>query len=184
VNDPSLPRPWSAHSVGSSIYEKKHQQQFKQQKPNNKLSDDKEAKDKKKSKSKSSIVDENNGKLREFLEVMQHGSKSKTWTNDDLTILDSQSGTKIEGSDDELYQDLSKKSKDKKSDYKKKISTKPINEDSESKSENSSEGEGVNMTKDLVSDFDWLKSRMKRKLDLEDDDDEDDEEVNIYLIRG
>ncbi|PKC17311.1 hypothetical protein RhiirA5_459199, partial [Rhizophagus irregularis] len=127
VNDSSLPRPWSAHSTGSSRYEKSHQQQ----KPDDKLVDDnvKATKDKKKSKSKISIVDENNEKLHEFLEVMQPRSKSKTWANDDLTTLDSQHGkkskignenksvkknAKSEESDDELYQDLRYKTKDKK----------------------------------------------------------------------
>ncbi|PKY41079.1 hypothetical protein RhiirA4_498108 [Rhizophagus irregularis] len=177
VNDSSLPRPWSAHSTGSSRYEKSHQQQ----KPDDKLVDDnvKATKDKKKSKSKISIVDENNEKLHEFLEVMQPRSKSKTWANDDLTTLDSQHGkkskignenksvkknAKSEESDDELYQDLRYKTKDKKSgDKKESLLSKPVKKNNEA-------------NEDLVSDGDWLKSKMRKNFDLEKEEDEEEEE--------
>ncbi|RIA86197.1 hypothetical protein C1645_344933 [Glomus cerebriforme] len=186
VNDSLLPRPWSAHSVGSSEYEKRHQQN-----PNNKSLDgiSKVDKDKyRKSNSKFSIVDEKNEKLQEFLEVMQPRSKSKTWANDDLTTLDSQYGkkskigsekkptknnAKIEGSDDEFYQDLLNKTKDKKKGDDKRV--KPINNKNEAKILSEENENEFDTTKDLVSDIDWLKSRMRRKFDLEDDDEEDNE---------
>ncbi len=196
MNDSSLSRPWSAHSVGSSRYEKKHQQS-QQQKPNNKSLGDtsKVNKDQKKLKSKIAVGDKNNEKLQEFLEVMQPRSKSKTWTNDDLTILDShwkkfelgnesksmkKKDAKIgESDDDELYQDLSKKDDKKKKDLAKSTNN---NNNNNSKSETSSsesedeEEQDVDMTKDLISDMDWLKLRMNKKLDLE-----DEEEVSYYL---
>ncbi|GBB91356.1 hypothetical protein RclHR1_01860010 [Rhizophagus clarus] len=171
VNDPSLSRPWSAHSVGSSKYEKRHQQQ----KPNDKILDDNIKATK--SKSKISIVDENNERLHEFLEVMQPRSKSKTWANDDLTILNSQHGeksiignetkpankiAKFEDSDDELYQDLTYKIKDKESGDKKESLSKPVKKNKASE--------------DLVSDSDWLKSRMRKKFDLEEEEENEEEE--------
>ncbi|CAG8619995.1 6527_t:CDS:10 [Funneliformis mosseae] len=129
VNDSSLSRPWSAHSV-------------------------------------------------EFLEVMQPRSKSKTWANDDLTILDShlknskvinesnpiKKNAKIEKSDDdELYQDLPKQGK---KDVTKSANNKNNMSSSESEDE---EMQDVDTTIDSISDTDWLKSRMRGKLDLEDE---------------
>ncbi|CAG8450668.1 5473_t:CDS:10, partial [Scutellospora calospora] len=99
VCDPTLPRPWSAHSAGSSSYQKKH---FQKSEANSiEIKKRKVKKD----------DDDNDEKLKEFLEVMKPRSKSKTWTNDDLTILETQQSLKNviidDDSDDELYQDLS-----------------------------------------------------------------------------
>ncbi|CAG8638713.1 25124_t:CDS:10 [Cetraspora pellucida] len=103
VSDPTLSRPWSAHSVGSSSYQKKHFQKSEANSVEIK---------KKKVKNDDLNNDLNNEKLEEFLEVMKPRSKSKTWANDDLTILESQQSSKhfiTNDSDDELYQDLPNK---------------------------------------------------------------------------
>ncbi|CAG8654596.1 25827_t:CDS:10 [Gigaspora margarita] len=101
VCDPALPRPWSAHSVGSSKY---HKNNFQKSEANSI-----EIKKKRVKNDDDNINDE---KLKEFLEVMKPRSKSKTWANDDLTFLESQSNLKniiTNDSDDELYQDLPNK---------------------------------------------------------------------------
>ncbi|CAG8605516.1 9523_t:CDS:10 [Funneliformis caledonium] len=115
VNDSSLSRPWSAHSVGSSRYEMKHQQ-FRQQNPNNKSLDD------------------------------------------------TSKNAKIEKSDDdELYQDLPKQGK-------KNVTKSANNKNNMSSSESEDEEmQDVDTTIDSISDTDWLKSRMRGKLDLEDE---------------
>ncbi|CAG8545497.1 6357_t:CDS:10 [Diversispora eburnea] len=161
VNDLLLPRPWSAHSVGSSSYQKRHAQNS--QKPSQLKSDEEDnvmtKKKSKKSKSQEKLeksnlsdnvkVDNNNqdDKLHEFLEVMQPRSKSKTWANDDLTILDKKRSTvKIQkdDSDDNLYQDLPKKKKNDGSGHNKKSEKKEMND---------------------TNDMDWFKSKMRRKID-------------------
>ncbi|CAI2169145.1 15335_t:CDS:10 [Funneliformis geosporum] len=116
-----------------------------------------------------------------FLEVMQPRSKSKTWANDDLTILDShwknykvknennpiKKNAKTQESDeDELYQDLPKKGK--KVVVKSTNSNNYMSETSSSESEDE-EMQDVDTTINSISDTDWLKSRMKGKLDLEDE---------------
>ncbi|CAG8726809.1 3742_t:CDS:2, partial [Acaulospora morrowiae] len=131
VNDSSLPRPWSAHS------------------------------------------------LREFIEVMKPRSKSKTWANDDLTASENQeskNGKNIkeiikaqEGSDDELYQDMPTKSNDAG-----KVLSSDDEEDSSDRSDE--DDDKLKDVKNSVSDTDWLKSRMRRKLDWVADDEEDEED--------
>ncbi|CAG8467637.1 18241_t:CDS:2, partial [Acaulospora morrowiae] len=108
---------------------------------------------------------------------MKPRSKSKTWANDDLTASENQeskNGKNIkeiikaqEGSDDELYQDMPTKSND---------AGKVLSSDDEDSSDKSDEGdEKLKNAKSSVSDTDWLKSRMRRKLDWVADDEEDEE---------
>ncbi|CAI2169287.1 17355_t:CDS:10 [Funneliformis geosporum] len=118
VNDSSLSRPWSAHSVGSSKYEMNHQQ-FRQQNPNN-------------------------------ISLDGNSKNAKTQESDE----------------DELYQDLPKKGK--KVVVKSTNSNNYMSETSSSESEDE-EMQDVDTTINSISDTDWLKSRMKGKLDLEDE---------------
>nr|CAG8482925.1 7935_t:CDS:10 [Entrophospora candida] len=123
VDDSSLPRPWSAYSLGSSKYQQRNPIESNNNVNNNDDSSDKNNGKNKKSddnlvkfeasfpnniKTKNSV--DNDEKLNEFLQVMQPRSKSKTWTNDDeITNLDFQNKMIIDNSDDEddnLYQDL------------------------------------------------------------------------------
>ncbi|KAG9287468.1 hypothetical protein G9A89_023840 [Geosiphon pyriformis] len=86
VNDPSLPRPWSAHSFGSAFC--KQQNQDKNEGYSSNL--------KKVSQFNSNLQKQeyndakdtaSNEKLKEYLEVMQPRTKSKTWGNDDTGYL-------------------------------------------------------------------------------------------------
>ncbi|KAL1936134.1 hypothetical protein VTP01DRAFT_268 [Rhizomucor pusillus] len=88
-----LPRPWSKYSAGSTAYQKVHeQQQEKQDKKKNEFevveTDAYREKQKKLEEHiKKLHADENDPKLREYLDVMTSRSKGKTWTNDDLAVL-------------------------------------------------------------------------------------------------
>lgn len=88
-----LPRPWSKYSAGSTAYHKVHeQQQEKQDKKKNEFevveTDAYREKQKKLEEHiKKLHADENDPKLREYLDVMTSRSKGKTWTNDDLAVL-------------------------------------------------------------------------------------------------
>ncbi|CAG8679703.1 10509_t:CDS:2, partial [Racocetra persica] len=159
VCDPTLSRPWSAHSIGSSSYQRKH---FQKSEANSVEIIKKRVKN----------DDLNDEKLEEFLEVMKPRSKSKTWANDDLTFLESQQSSKniiTNDSDDELYQDLPNKndiiikndtndSNDSTKHNKDKLSREKVDESSKESS---------------VSDMEWIRSKIFLK-------DNDDKNNKIY----
>ena len=200
VDDSSLPRPWSAYSLGSSRHQKNNQDKSNNNDNNNsnkdsikndrnsnksKNDDDNDlvnfaasfpnniktknsVKGKKKDQDKDQEDDET---LKEFLQVMQPRSKTKTWTNDDESInLDFQNKMTIDNNDDEdddLYQDLP-------SSKNKKIVIDLIDEQ-----ENINDPLSKNPS---ISDSEWVKSKMRRRFDLDDEDDEDDDGDDIGVI--
>ena len=118
--DPTLSRPWSAYSEGSSKYNKKHGIRPTKQRPSS---------DEKKDNLVESLYEEvlakhqDDPRFTEFLQVMAPRAKSKTWANDDLIELNKQEQkavkkaiqtqrkdiegpSKPEGNDDGEYQDL------------------------------------------------------------------------------
>ncbi|CAG8494711.1 16167_t:CDS:10, partial [Racocetra fulgida] len=163
VCDPTLPKPWSAHSIGSSSYQRKH---FQKSEANSVEIIKKRVKN----------DDLNDEKLEEFLEVMKPRSKSKTWANDDLTFLESQQSSKniiTNDSDDELYQDLPNKHDI--------IIENDTNESNDSKKHNKDKlsREEVESSKGLsVSDMEWIRMKMRRRLDIDDNDDDND--IDVY----
>lgn len=118
-------------------------------------------------KRKRSDVDETDPKLKEFLEVMQPASKSKSWTSETENSL-AEPPTKMqaveapEGDSDGEYQAVPKKRLSKQSIEQ----TQPITDDKRT------EPPAINDT--IVADFnamdatddDWLRSRTSRLLDL------------------
>ncbi|ORX98262.1 RNA-binding domain-containing protein [Basidiobolus meristosporus CBS 931.73] len=192
--DASLPRPWSHHSVGSTGYFQKtgirpEEAQKSIDEKKKKRQEEFEKEMKKKQEHIQSVYKEfENDKLKEFLEVMQPKTKTRTWANDDVKpetelpkvktnvtavkskkaggegILLTKTHVKFEDSEDELYEDMpSKPTKD---------------EDDEEMDTNTEEPEGKLANDTSVSDLDWLKSRMtmKPESDAESDSSNSDSE--------
>lgn len=136
-----MPRPWSKYSEGSSAHERVYgsenktsefaveeteafrEQQRKKEEHVNKLK-----------------ADENDPKLKEFLEVMGSRTKSKTWGNDDAApttdgnLPAEATITSLADSDDDLYEDLpAKKPKDDEDEIMEDIEEKENDMDSDSK---------------------------------------------------
>ncbi|CAG8577126.1 1353_t:CDS:10 [Ambispora leptoticha] len=119
VNDPSLPRPWSAHSIGSSVYQQRHNSSN----DNNNIGNNKDKNSRDSDDAENTDNDNKNHnekKLREYLKVMKPRSKSKTWANDDADLVNNdiqgenakkERKKKKKESDDELYEDLKKNGK-------------------------------------------------------------------------
>ncbi|KAI8074728.1 hypothetical protein BC940DRAFT_249567 [Gongronella butleri] len=110
VGSEAIPRPWSKYSKGSSANtritgESKAASAFKVEET--------DAFVEKKAKLLEHInklkADEQDPKLKEYLDVMTSRSKSKTWTNDDLATLTdyaAKKGAVPHTADDDLYDDL------------------------------------------------------------------------------
>ncbi|RUP46895.1 hypothetical protein BC936DRAFT_146406 [Jimgerdemannia flammicorona] len=96
IGDTSLPRPWSVYSVGSSTYLRSHgidSSQIEAERAAIKAKRESEFKaeiERKQRHLRALYKGEEDPKLREYLEVMQPRSKSKTWANDDVAMLKAQ----------------------------------------------------------------------------------------------
>src|SRR5690606_5370233 len=133
---------------------------------------------------------DNDSKLREFLQVMQPQSSSKTWTNDDLALFNQQQQqiaevtpvVQVNEEDDEDYVDLSKlKSKPEKS-QRATEAQKPTHIPAPSTDIEMTSSEPVvtetpageeeeEKAAPEISDEDWLRAKTNRLLDLMDDED-------------
>lgn len=85
-----LPRPWSKYSAGSTAFKKLHEEQEEKKKKEFEVVETDAYREKQKKVEehiKKLHADENDPKLREYLDVMTSRSKGKTWTNDDLAVL-------------------------------------------------------------------------------------------------
>ncbi|CAG8486980.1 1639_t:CDS:10, partial [Paraglomus occultum] len=173
VDDQSLPRPWSAHSVGSSAYKRRHvtentqpvKSETTKQHGGNSKSD------------KVSVTEDK--KLKEYLEVMQPRSTSKVWANDDsMTLTGAEDMVVKVGKEDELYEDLPKNKSNHAPRAKRKI-PEDVNDNVEQEQDDDEHSNNDIMdsgetNKDLsLSDMDWLKSKMRRKLDLDEKEGDD-----------
>ncbi|KAK9764444.1 Multiple RNA-binding domain-containing protein 1 [Basidiobolus ranarum] len=175
--DSSLPRPWSHHSIGSTGYFqrtgiKPEEAQKEMEEKKKKRQDEFEKELKKKQEHIESVYKEfENDKLKEFLQVMQPKTKTRTWANDDMKpeteipkvktnvtavkskkaggegILLTKTHVKFDDSEDEMYEDMPVKSTE--DDDKMEISVVVPEQMPEIDSS--------------VSDLDWLKSRMTMK---------------------
>ena len=96
IGSEALPRPWSKYSSGSSAFDKrqKHQHEKEEKKLNEKQKDF--LKD---------MVEMDDPKLQEFLQVMKPTDK-KTWGNDDVLAVGNHHKAIPTSADDELYEDL------------------------------------------------------------------------------
>ncbi|KAF2174908.1 RNA-binding domain-containing protein [Zopfia rhizophila CBS 207.26] len=133
---------------------------------------------------------EQDPKLKEFLEVMQPPSKAKSWENEraqlnSTTIPAEEAMEEVaipEGDSEDEYQVISKKPKTT-SEKDEKPSVESKSQPRESKSRTDDNGEFLDTTETTeeaeggptpdegpVSDADWLRSRTKRVLELEDDE--------------
>ncbi|RUS13542.1 hypothetical protein BC937DRAFT_95153, partial [Endogone sp. FLAS-F59071] len=90
IGDPSLPRPWSVHSVGSSTYGSPpparataHAQRDAAFKADL---------EKKQQHLRALYKDAEDPLLREYLDVMRLRDKARTWTNDDVAVLTAEAG--------------------------------------------------------------------------------------------
>ncbi|KAF2276968.1 RNA-binding domain-containing protein [Westerdykella ornata] len=139
---------------------------------------------------------EKDPKLKEFLEVMQAPSKTKTWTNDDAQMGSGvgQTDTVVEavvvpeGESDDEYQAIGKKAKTSHEVKQPSVEAQPQKqprpppEPTVDKSSGSEALSNSNITAAAetgpVSDADWLRSRTNRVLDLVDDDEEPSRQVH------
>ena len=173
-------RPWSKHSVGSSRYEKLHQQQQDE-------NDNAVEKEKGKSKNESSNAEdasESDRKRDEFLSAMgistsskqKKGedtvSKSKFWANDDAIVeqptVDGVRGVDDHANDDTTHHDGTKK--EGKSDS----SSSDGSSESDSENDTTDNNAADNDTKKKVSsDLDFLKSKQVKADILSDESDND-----------
>ncbi|KAL7271909.1 Multiple RNA-binding domain-containing protein 1 [Rhizina undulata] len=185
VADEGLPRAWSARTPGSSAYMKKHEK-----KPD---SDPKESASEKSLKRKRGDAElpttavENDPKLKEYLEVMQPRSKTKTWANEDLSLLgrgpadaEAPVATVEAGESDDEYENIPTKQKKQKPSHPvaSTINTSSADADVEMR-ENDDQtaqpnAEETNLESSEqqpvpVSDSDWLRSKTSRLLDITDD---------------
>ncbi|KAI8833917.1 hypothetical protein BC829DRAFT_426357 [Chytridium lagenaria] len=98
VGDPSLPRPWSRHTEGSTAHKQRQEAQkaatARREETEERLRKHREAtllEQEKKQKYVSALyAADQDPKLKEFLEVMRPraAAKHRTWANDDLDVLD------------------------------------------------------------------------------------------------
>ncbi|RUS12974.1 hypothetical protein BC937DRAFT_86575, partial [Endogone sp. FLAS-F59071] len=98
IDDPSLPRPWSVHSVGSSTYHRTHgsppldpasARATAQAQRDAAFKADLE---KKQQHLRALYKHAEDPFLREYLDVMRPRSKARTWTNDDVAVLTAGAG--------------------------------------------------------------------------------------------
>lgn len=179
VADENLPRAWSAHTPGSTAYKRKHEQPTPAREPTepeNPL---------KRKRGEPDPKAELDPKLKEFLEVMQPASKSKTWANEDLSSF-GQSATAAAqqvvavaeaGESDDEYEAIPVKQGKSKSSQTEAVTSKVVveatSEDVEMEgADGEKESGATGETSDApgpVSDADWLRSKTSRLLDLTDD---------------
>ncbi|KAF8468870.1 hypothetical protein BDZ91DRAFT_721286 [Kalaharituber pfeilii] len=93
IADFSLPRPWSAHTPGSSAYQRKHEQ-----KP---ITEESVTARKRKWGETDELNPAMDPKLLEYLEVMQPSSKARTWSNGDVAAPDEESVKPIQADENE-----------------------------------------------------------------------------------
>lgn len=184
VADENLPRAWSAHTPGSTAYKRKHEQLPARET----VEPDKSLKRKRGEPDPKAEIDP---KLKEFLEVMQPASKSKTWANEDLSSFGQSSTAAVQqavavaeaGESDDEYEAIPVKQR--KSTF---SQTEAGEVAATVKSEDVEMGDvvegketgAIEETADapgLVSDADWLRSKTSRLLDLTDD-------VDSHLARA
>ncbi|KAJ0408715.1 hypothetical protein P43SY_001939 [Pythium insidiosum] len=152
-------RPWSKHSAGSSRFE----EQRKGQGESEKKSEPEAADSKKTKKAKpSGVVEESSAEFQEFLETMQARSKSKFWANDD--VQDPETAAKAAAEAKKLLGDDSDEDED------------DVNVPKEVDDEPAEDA-----PKKEMSDLDFLRSKVNKKLDQEaereEEEAEDDEEM-------
>ncbi|GLD98776.1 hypothetical protein PINS_up007494 [Pythium insidiosum] len=163
-------RPWSKHSVGSSRFEEQRKATEEDDASAKKSDADAERKSKK-SKTPGGVVDESSAEFQEFLETMQARSKSKFWANDD--VQDPETAAKAAAEAKKLLGDDSDDEDD--------------DEVHVPKAEQTEEEQDAAPKKEM-SDLDFLRSKVNKKLDQEaaeeeqeqeeeDDDDEDDDDM-------
>jgi len=174
VDDRLLPRPWSAHSVGSSAYKRRHTAENTQPVKSETIQ---QRGGSNKSNKASAIEDK---KLKEYLEVMQPRSTSKIWANDDSITLTGAEDIVIKGGkEDELYEDLPKSKSNHASKIPEDVNNSVEQEQNDDEQSNNGIADSSEINKDLsLSDMDWLKSKMRRKLDLN----ENEEDVSAFRL--
>ncbi|CUS15176.1 unnamed protein product [Tuber aestivum] len=180
IEDDHLPRAWSAHTPGSTAYKRKHEPFASHNTTAMPLRRTGKRKRSDIGDSSKSGVLENDPKFREFLEVMQPKSKSKTWGNEDLMSFSQDFRVQVsqpdsgdaEGSDDE-YEDIPAQKKKPNSSDPETVDVHHIEHESpptnsmqpgDEELYNIDEGGATG-----VSDAEWLRSRTSRLLDLTDD---------------
>jgi multiple RNA-binding domain-containing protein 1 len=155
-----MDRPWSKYSVGSGRYQKMHPDSGVVEASTEKKSPEKTAKGQKAGK-----PDEASGEFKEFMETMQARSKTKFWANDDVQgPADGKTSSKgvdvvdAEESDDE-YEELGAAKSD----------------DEEDEDEKTGAGK-KSIKAEAMSDMDFLRSKMSKKIDLDADDGDEEME--------
>jgi multiple RNA-binding domain-containing protein 1 len=149
IGSNQLTRPWSKYSEGSSGFQKTHPKE---------IADN----DKKAQFLKDAVgLDENDQKLKEYLQVMKpHGASTKTWGNDD--VIDAGHHLKLpqilNDNDKGLYQELPSED----------IIEKAAKEDSSKQSALDTN----------ISDMDYLRSKMKKA-----ENDADIDVINVHPSR-
>lgn len=170
IADNNLPRPWSAHTPGSSAYQRKHELKIPAQDLSNSL------------KRKRDKVERPNpatdAKLQEFLEVMQPSSHAKTWSNCELAVTNQDSAPMIqaeEGESDDEFVDIKTKptkSKDMVTTDGLVFGTDNVEEDLLKVSTEdalTADPKFAEEEQRAITDEEWLRSRTSRLLDLTDD---------------
>lgn len=184
VADENLPRAWSAHTPGSTAYKRKHEQLPTREN----IEPDKSLKRKRGEPDPKAEIDP---KLKEFLEVMQPASKSKTWANEDLSSFGQSATAAVQqavavaeaGESDDEYEAIPVKQRKSTSSQTEaaEVTATVVTEDvkMEGVGEEKEAGtiEEAEDAPGLVSDADWLRSKTSRLLDLTDD-------VDSHLARA
>ena len=178
IEDENLPRAWSAHTPGSSAYKRKHEPSASHHTTT--IPPARTGKRKRSDTEEKSGVPESDPKFKEFLEVMQPKSKSKTWGNEDLVSFSQDTRAQVsqsspanaESSDDE-YEDIPVQKKKPNPpnpeamdvDYIKHKDSPIDGMQLDNEELDDTAGAGVA----AVSDAEWLRSKTSRLLDLTDD---------------
>ncbi|CAH0476730.1 unnamed protein product [Peronospora belbahrii] len=168
-NSDEIDRPWSKYSAGSGRYQKLHAVSGVV------TTSSTEKKTSPEKRRKMTVKQEKvSGDFQEFIETMQARSKTKFWANDDIQgPVDGKAGSKTgadiaeaEDSDDE-YQDIG-----------------AIKPDDDKEDKNDAKNEKQNGQLEVMSDMDFLRSKMSKNIDKDSDDRDSDDDIDGGEGRG
>ncbi|PWW71559.1 RNA-binding domain-containing protein, partial [Tuber magnatum] len=180
IEDENLPRAWSARTPGSTAYKRKNESSASHNVTAMSLGRTGKRKRSDTGDRPKGGVFENDPKFKEFLEVMQPKSKSKTWGNEDLVSFSQDLGGQVsqpdpadaEGSDGK-YEDISAQKKKPNSSNPKAMDIDHIEHEGPPTDGTQLDDEELYNTvgggPTGVSDAEWLRSKTSRLLDLTDD---------------